>query len=117
MLLTRPKTIKLINEQAVSSKAAVWSLWQTLVWLWIHTTLVFRRHFREVLKQQMMDRDQNKKTQMQEKIKETERALAYDRECRMNDANEYFRKHNYLMQFRDGNKNVSLSCFIKSFDY
>ena len=67
----------------------------------------FRRHFREVLKQQMSDQDVSKKHELKQKVKETERAIAYDRECRMNDAHEYFRKHNYLMQFRDGNKNVS----------
>ena len=55
----------------------------------------------------MSDRDVNNKIQNQQKKKETERALAYDKECRMNDANEYYRKHNYLMKFRDGNKNVS----------
>ena len=57
----------------------------------------------------MSDRDVNNKIQNQQKKKETERALAYDKECRMNDANEYYRKHNYLMKFRDGNKNVSSS--------
>lgn len=66
----------------------------------------YRRHFREVLKQQMSDQDVSKKHELKQKVKETERAIAYDRECRMNDAHEYFRKHNYLMQFRDGNKNL-----------
>ena len=56
---------------------------------------------------QMSDKDHNKRTHLQEKVKESDRAIAHDRECRMNDANEYFRKHHYLMQFRDGNKNVS----------
>ena len=55
----------------------------------------------------MSDQDVSKKHELKQKVKETERAIAYDRECRMNDAHEYFRKHNYLMQFRDGNKNVS----------
>ena len=71
--------------------------------------LYFRRHFREQLKMQMSDKDHNKRTEQQEKVRESDRAIAYDRECRMNDANEYYRKHNYLMQFRDGNKNVSFS--------
>ena len=59
----------------------------------------------------MSDKDVSKKVHMKQKIKETERAIAYDRECRMNDANEYFRKHNYLMKFRDGNKNVSFTLY------
>ena len=71
--------------------------------------LYFRRHFREQLKMQMSDKDYNKRTEQQEKVRESDRAIAYDRECRMNDANEYYRKHNYLMQFRDGNKSVSNS--------
>ena len=60
----------------------------------------------------MSDRDVSNKIQNQQKKKETERALAYDKECRMNDANEYYRKHNYLMKFRDGNKNVSSSSSV-----
>ena len=52
------------------------------------------------------------KIEFQEKIKETEQAINYDRDCRMNDAKEYHRKHTYLMQYRDTNKQVSHSFFL-----
>lgn len=64
----------------------------------------YRRHFREVLKQQMADKNVMEKMEFKEKVRETEQAISYDRECRMNDAMEYHRKHAYLMQYRDGNK-------------
>lgn len=64
----------------------------------------YRRHFREVLKQQMSDKMVMEKEEFKQKVRETEQAIAYDRDCRVNDAKEYFRKHNYLMQYRDGNK-------------
>jgi len=67
---------------------------------------VCRRHFRDVLKQQMSDRKVMDKQDFQHKIVETEQAISYDRQCRDHDSKEYHKKHNYLMQYRDGNKQV-----------
>lgn len=64
----------------------------------------YNRHFREVLKQQMSDKKAMDKQAFQDKISETDQALSYDRQCRMNDAMDYHKKHSYLMQYRDGNK-------------
>lgn len=54
----------------------------------------------------MSDRVAMDKKDFQEKIIETEQAIAHDRNCREHDAKEYHKKHTYLMQYRDGNKQV-----------
>ncbi|WAR25065.1 hypothetical protein MAR_010769 [Mya arenaria] len=66
--------------------------------------LIFRRHFREVLKQQMSDKSAMEKVEFQQKTVETQQAIEYDRHCRQSDATEYHNKHSYLMQYRDTNK-------------
>ncbi|XP_076439353.1 uncharacterized protein LOC143284467 [Babylonia areolata] len=65
----------------------------------------YRRHFRDVLKQQMADQDAQKKQTLKDKVKESEAAVQYDNQCRSQDLNNFVSKFNYLKQFRDDNKN------------
>lgn len=60
----------------------------------------------------MSDRKSMDKQEFQDKILETEQAISYDRQCREHDAKEYHKKHHYLMQYRDGNKQVTLREFL-----
>ncbi|XP_064607165.1 uncharacterized protein LOC135471766 [Liolophura sinensis] len=66
----------------------------------------YRRHFREVLKQQMDDKVSNRRQLFCSKVKESERAVEYDRECLQKDAEKYQQRHTYLKQFRDANKSL-----------
>jgi len=68
---------------------------------------LYRKHFRDVLKQQMADQDKQKKHQFKEKAKESEMALAQDCSDRENDRDTFMKKHLYLQTFRDSNKSVS----------
>ena len=43
---------------------------------------------------------------LKEKVKESETAVAFDKECLENDKREQMKKASYLTQFRDGNKQV-----------
>lgn len=74
------------------------------------TILLFvdRRHFRQVLKQQMADQDAQKQQQLKDKVRESEAAVEYDRQCKSQDFDSFVKKFNYLKQFRDDNKNVSI---------
>lgn len=51
------------------------------------------------------------------KVKESERAVEYDRECLQKDAEKYQQKHTYLKQFRDANKSVSSSSKYGTFTH
>lgn len=64
----------------------------------------YRRHFRQVLKQQMADQDALKRQTLQDKVKESEAAVEYDRQCRAQDMDSFVNKYNYLKKFRDDNK-------------
>jgi len=64
----------------------------------------YRRHFRETLKQQMHDSDTQKREDFKNKVRESEEAVEYDRQCRMSDFNDFVKKFNYLKNFRDDNK-------------
>ncbi|KAK3785601.1 hypothetical protein RRG08_012702 [Elysia crispata] len=64
----------------------------------------YRRHYREVLKQQMSDRDTQLRSDFQTKVKESEAAVEYDRQCKLKDFQDFVKKFNYLKNFRDDNK-------------
>lgn len=64
----------------------------------------YRRHFRQVLKQQMSDQDSLKRDNLKNKVRESEAAVEYDRQCRSQDLESFRKKFNYLKQFRDDNK-------------
>ncbi|KAL8579149.1 hypothetical protein ACOMHN_036088 [Nucella lapillus] len=68
----------------------------------------YRRHFRDVLKQQMADQDAQKRQTLKEKVRESEAAVEYDRQCMSQDFNGFVKKFHYLKQFRDDNK-----CFME----
>lgn len=72
-------------------------------------TSIDRKHFRDVLKQQMADQDLSKSVAFKEKCQESKQSIAYDNDCRQKDMDAYVKKHVYLQNFRDGNKNVSRS--------
>lgn len=74
-------------------------------------TFFDRKHFRDVLKQQMADQDLSKSIAFKEKCQESQQSIAYDNDCRQKDMDAYVKKHVYLQNFRDGNKNVGLSLF------
>ena len=79
-------------------------------------SLIFacRRHFRQVLKQQMADQDAQKQQHLKDKVRESEAAVEYDRQCRSQDLNSFMKKFSYLKQFRDDNKTVSHVVFVCS---
>ncbi|XP_059151080.1 uncharacterized protein LOC131937565 [Physella acuta] len=64
----------------------------------------YRRHYRQVLKQQMSDADEKKRTDLQSKVHESEAAVEFDRQCKMKDFQDIVKKYNYLKNFRDDNK-------------
>ncbi|XP_005105460.1 uncharacterized protein LOC101847518 isoform X2 [Aplysia californica] len=64
----------------------------------------YRRHFREVLKQQMSDSDHKKQLDLKNKVRESEEAVEYDRQCKVKDFKDFVKKFNYLKNFRDDNK-------------
>ncbi|XP_011428591.1 uncharacterized protein LOC128158996 [Crassostrea angulata] len=66
----------------------------------------YRKHFRDVLKQQMADQDISKSVAFKEKCQESKQSIAYDNDCRQKDMDAYVKKHVYLQNFRDGNKNM-----------
>ena len=59
----------------------------------------------------MSDKSVMAKEEFQQKVAETEQAIAYDRQCRSHDAEEYHKKHQFLMKYRDTNKSVSNQLF------
>lgn len=77
--------------------------------LTINSTSFDRKHFRDVLKQQMADQDLHKSVAFKEKCQESQQSIAYDNDCRQKDLDAYIQKHTYLQNFRDGNKNVGIS--------
>ncbi|XP_033745886.1 uncharacterized protein LOC117331325 [Pecten maximus] len=64
----------------------------------------YRKHFRDVLKQQMADIEDKRKKNVKEKKKESEMALAQDDNDKSNDRDAFRKKHRYLQTFRDSNK-------------
>ena len=66
----------------------------------------FRKHFREVLKQQMSDKDFQKIQFNREKTQESAMSIAYDNKCKQEDFEKYINKHVYLQQYRNQNKQV-----------
>ncbi|PVD25279.1 hypothetical protein C0Q70_15779 [Pomacea canaliculata] len=64
----------------------------------------YRKHFREVLKQQMSDQDALKRQQLKDKVRESEAAVEYDRQCLVQDYEAFSKKNDYLKQYRDENK-------------
>ena len=71
--------------------------------------LLFRKHFREVLKEQMSHQDYQKQQDLKNKIRESEAAVEYDRMCLQEDTEKLLSRYTYLKNFRDGNKRVSYS--------
>ncbi|XP_046357813.1 uncharacterized protein LOC124136076 [Haliotis rufescens] len=67
---------------------------------------VYRKHFREVLKQQMLDQDTVKKQTLVDKVRESEAAVQYDRQCQEQDMDKFSKKFCYLKTFRDANKDL-----------
>lgn len=59
----------------------------------------------------MADQDISKSVAFKEKCQESKQSIAYDNDCRQKDMDAYVKKHVYLQNFRDGNKNVGLSLF------
>ncbi|KAL5015389.1 hypothetical protein ScPMuIL_009659 [Solemya velum] len=64
----------------------------------------YRKHFREVLKQQMTDYDTSKRQMFRENTMESKQAIDLDRKTLRNDAEDTMKKRAYLNQFRDSNK-------------
>lgn len=64
----------------------------------------YRKHFREVLKQQMSDLDSSKRAEFERCSKESAEAIKFDQECKQKDFEDFVTKHKYLQNFRDGNK-------------
>ena len=62
----------------------------------------------------MADQDAQKQQQLKDKVRESEAAVEYDRQCKSQDFNSFVKKFNYLKQFRDDNKHVSLVFFFLS---
>jgi len=52
----------------------------------------------------MSDQDAKKAQTLKDKVRESEAAVEYDRQCRSQDFNSFVKKFNYLKQFRDDNK-------------
>ena len=66
-----------------------------------------RREQRECLLTQIRQKEECSKITLKEKVKESETAVAFDKECLDKDRHEQMKKASYLTQFRDGNKQVS----------
>lgn len=64
----------------------------------------YRKHFREVLKQQMTDKDNQIIQHNKDKTQESSMSIAYDNKCRQDDLEKYISKHVYLQQYRNQNK-------------
>ncbi|XP_041348239.1 uncharacterized protein LOC121367870 [Gigantopelta aegis] len=64
----------------------------------------YRKHFREVLKEQMSYQDYQKKQDLKNKIHESEVAVEYDKICLQEDTEKFIKRYTYLKNFRDGNK-------------
>ena len=54
----------------------------------------------------MSDRDTQLRSDFQTKVKESEAAVEYDRQCKLKDFQDFVKKFNYLKNFRDDNKMV-----------
>lgn len=52
----------------------------------------------------MADLDEKKRVEFKNKVIESERAVDYDNQCRIQDFNDFVKKFNYLKNFRDDNK-------------
>ncbi|XP_013068773.2 uncharacterized protein LOC106056538 [Biomphalaria glabrata] len=74
----------------------------------------YRRHFREVLKQQMADSDEKKRRDFEIKLHESESIVEYDRQCKLQDFQNIIDKYNYLKHFRDENKTFMEGTWEKS---
>ncbi|CAG5135434.1 unnamed protein product [Candidula unifasciata] len=64
----------------------------------------YRRHFREVLKQQMADLANRNQSEFKARTQESHLAVEYDRQCKVKDLQELVNKFSYLKRFRDENK-------------
>lgn len=54
----------------------------------------------------MADQDAHKQQQLKDRVRESEAAVEYDRQCHTQDVEAFLKKHGYLKQFRDENKRV-----------
>ncbi len=68
--------------------------------------MTFRKEQREALLTQVREKEHNTKDTLKNKVKESEAAVAYDRECLETDKQQRITRASYLKQFRDGNKQV-----------
>lgn len=66
----------------------------------------YRKHIRTSLKDQMSDKATVHKTFMVDRVKESETAVAYDRQCLDKDKDSLIKKSLYLHKFRDENKKL-----------
>ncbi|CAD5112666.1 DgyrCDS1886 [Dimorphilus gyrociliatus] len=66
----------------------------------------YRSYVRNVLKQQMADKERNVKEGLNSKIEESENAVKYDRQCLTDDARDAYRKFVYLKGFTAENKKM-----------
>ncbi|CAH1784430.1 unnamed protein product [Owenia fusiformis] len=64
----------------------------------------YRKNTRLVLKQQMTDRQNRVKDFLKNKVSESEGAVEYDNKCLKEDADNFYKKFDYLKKFRDDNK-------------
>lgn len=65
-----------------------------------------RKEQREALLTQVREKEHNSKDTLKNKVKESEAAVAYDRECLETDKQQRITRASYLKQFRDGNKQL-----------
>lgn len=54
----------------------------------------------------MSDQDALKRQQLKDKVRESEAAVEYDRQCLVQDYEAFSKKNDYLKQYRDENKRV-----------
>ena len=63
----------------------------------------------------MSDLDSKKRSDFKNKVKESVEAVEYDNQCKQKDFNDFVKKFQYLKNFRDDNKNVSIWNFTYHF--
>lgn len=66
----------------------------------------YRKHFRDVLKAQMDDRDVIRHRYLQERVQESDNARKFDRQCLQDDARKTSEKRFYLRKFMNENKSI-----------
>ncbi|XP_071484785.1 uncharacterized protein [Diadema antillarum] len=66
----------------------------------------YRQHIRSSLKDQMSDKESVRRKFLVDRVKESETAVAYDKQCLTADKDAFVKKAIYLHKFRDENKKI-----------